>query len=134
MATSLVKYLKIQINEQQRVFIQNYQPLFIASTLVRTLYEQIFLVNCLGKKFSTELLYRASKDGYTAAAFHEKCDKKGPNISFIKSEHGLVFGGYTSLSWDSVGGYAIDYSNPFIFSLTNKTKHLNHTAQNSRSN
>ena len=53
------------------------------------------------KKFQTELLYRGSKDGFTAASFHQKCDNKGPNISIIKSEHGLIFGGYTSLSWES---------------------------------
>ena len=34
--------------------------------------------------YSFNLLYRASRDGNTVAAFHEKCDNKGPTIVIAK--------------------------------------------------
>ena len=90
-----------------------------------------FLAKCIEKWFNTELIYRATTDGFAATTFHSKCDNKGPNISIIKSESGYIFGGYTSLSWDVSGSYASDNSNPFIFSLTRKEKHLNHAKDHS---
>ena len=89
--------------------------------------QEEFLSVCLEKPFKTELLYRASQDGYTIKGFHGKCDNKGASITIIKSEHGLFFGGYTSLSWDMSHNYYVDNSNPFVFSLSKKTKHLNFT-------
>jgi len=34
--------------------------------------------------YKFNLIFRASKDGYTAAAFHEKCDNKGATIVIVK--------------------------------------------------
>jgi hypothetical protein len=65
-----------------------------------------------------KLCFRASKDGFSASAFHSKCDNKGPTLTVVKSRHGFLFGGYTSISWTSRRGYAWD-SNAFLFSLTN---------------
>ena len=48
--------------------------------------------------YNFNLLYRASRDGNTAAAFHEKCDNKGATIVIAKiqnSEH--IFGGYSPI-------------------------------------
>ncbi len=101
--------------------------LFKNSKLVKQFEEIQFLKECLIKPFKTKLLYQASIHGFTAKAFHEKCDNKGANITIVKSEHGLIFGGYTSLSWDMSNTWVIDNDNPFIFSLTKKTKHLNHS-------
>ena len=47
------------------------------------------------------LIYRGSEDGFTAAVFHSKCDKKGPTFLIIKSEFGKIFGGFTDIEWDS---------------------------------
>jgi len=73
---------------------------------------------------SFELLYRASKDGYDATSFHEKCDDKGATLTVILSEHGHVFGGFTKASWKdesrraarSVGTWRED-KDAFIFLL-----------------
>lgn len=46
-----------------------------------------------------ELIYRGSRDGFTAKSFHTICDGKGPTLSLIKSEHEKVFGGFASISW-----------------------------------
>eukprot|EP00300_Choanocystis_sp_HF-7_P021620 c20806_g1_i4.p1 GENE.c20806_g1_i4~~c20806_g1_i4.p1 ORF type:complete len:318 (-),score=84.74 c20806_g1_i4:921-1874(-) len=49
---------------------------------------------------SLRLLYRWSRDGRTAKAFHEKCDKAGPTLVVIRDSQGHVFGGYSTKSWE----------------------------------
>ena len=46
------------------------------------------------------LLFRASRDGFTAQAFHSKCDNKGPTVTIVKSGDN-IFGGFTEISWTS---------------------------------
>jgi len=56
----------------------------------------------------TELIFRATKDGFTASAFHNKCNEKGATITLIKGKNGAIFGGYASLNWSSNGSYGTD--------------------------
>src|SRR5438034_1624349 len=59
--------------------IINYQHLNIFSSWIdkkETLHYN--KVKCIPYRF--KLIYRASKDGNTIAAFHEKCDNKGATI------------------------------------------------------
>ncbi|XP_078354276.1 uncharacterized protein LOC144638860 isoform X2 [Oculina patagonica] len=66
------------------------------------------------------LLYRASRNGWTAANFHSCCDKKAPTVTVVKS--GLnIFGGYTDAEWVSSGPHGISKKAPasFMFSLVN---------------
>ena len=44
------------------------------------------------------LLFRASRDGFAANTFHDKCDNKGPTIVLVQSGN-YVFGGFTEKSW-----------------------------------
>ena len=46
------------------------------------------------------LLFRASRDGFAALAFHSKCDNKGPTVTVVKSG-GNIFGGFTGNAWTS---------------------------------
>ena len=62
------------------------------------------------------LLYRATSDGFTDAAFHSKCDGKRNTITIIKNNLNYVFGGYASSAWSSFGNYIND-PNAFLFSL-----------------
>jgi hypothetical protein len=67
-----------------------------------------------------ELLYRASRDGKSAKAFHHKCDNKSKTLTIIKSTDDCIFGGYTEKAWSSSNNhYKLD-SKVFIFSLTNR--------------
>eukprot|EP00300_Choanocystis_sp_HF-7_P021614 c20806_g1_i12.p1 GENE.c20806_g1_i12~~c20806_g1_i12.p1 ORF type:complete len:314 (-),score=79.35 c20806_g1_i12:57-998(-) len=70
---------------------------------------------------SLRLLYRSSRDGMTAKAFHEKCDNAGPTLVVIRDSQGYVFGGYSTKSWESPpsgGVYVSQGSNEvFLFSL-----------------
>jgi hypothetical protein len=65
------------------------------------------------------LIYKAIYDGFTANAFHSKCDQAPSTLVIIQSEHGNVFGGFTKQSWQSYGGFKRD-ENAFIFSFKNK--------------
>ena len=71
---------------------------------------------------SAQLLFRASKDGFTAKQFHHLCDQKGPTISLIKNNKGRLFGGFTSVPWRSDNSFSPD-PHAFLFSLTTKTFH-----------
>jgi len=66
-----------------------------------------------------ELVYKATKDGFTCNAFHQKCNNKGETVAVIQSTNGNIFGGYTPLSWQDTGSYTND-QRCFIFSLVNK--------------
>jgi hypothetical protein len=76
------------------------------------------------------LLYRGSRDGFDAANFHSKCDDHNNTLTILKA-HGKssIFGGFTSITWDSTSGYKSD-SNAFLFSLTNKDNQPSKIRQN----
>jgi hypothetical protein len=69
------------------------------------------------------LLYRGTRDGFGSHDFHSKCDKRSNTLTILKAkESSYVFGGFSSVSWESYarfGGYNSD-PNSFLFSLTNK--------------
>jgi hypothetical protein len=68
-------------------------------------------------------LYRSSRDGANAAAFHRRCDAQGPTLTLIRDTAGNVFGGYTSLQWSSPATSARDVRlndhTAFLFSVVN---------------
>ena len=47
------------------------------------------------------LLYRGSRDGFKSSDFHRLCDNQGETLVIIKSTDNYIFGGYTSISWNS---------------------------------
>ena len=55
------------------------------------------------RPFTLSLLYRASRDGRTNAAFHARCDGKGPTLTALRSANGCVFGGFAAVGWASAG-------------------------------
>ncbi|CAF0959551.1 unnamed protein product [Adineta steineri] len=65
-----------------------------------------------------ELIYKTTRDGFTANAFHVRCDNEGPTMTIIRSSNDCIFGGYTSVSWASSEGYQKDKT-AFLFTLTN---------------
>lgn len=72
------------------------------------------------KKF--KLVYKGTKDGLNATAFHEKANNKGPTITIIKSSQDKIFGGFMPDAWTSRNGY-INTRKSWLFSLTNKAKY-----------
>jgi hypothetical protein len=88
---------------------------FVIDTVILNRAEMISLFSMTGLK-KTNLLYRASRDGFTAAAFHSKCDYKAKTITLIKTNNNYVIGGYTSQAWTSLGLFKADET-AYIFSL-----------------
>eukprot|EP00347_Sterkiella_histriomuscorum_P020882 403336102 len=70
-----------------------------------------------------------SRDGFIADKFHELCDDKGPTVSFILSEYGQVFGGFTSVSWTSSNYDNYSDSTAFVFSLSKRSVHKQYQNQ-----
>ena len=70
---------------------------------------------CGGK--GVDLLFRASRDGHTAQAFHSRCDGKGSTVVIAKTQSGHVIGGYTDVQWTSDGQYKTSNTS-FIFNIT----------------
>ena len=71
------------------------------------------------------LLYRATRDGFTADAFHSRCDGVSKTITIIKNNHNYVFGGYAEAQWSNKKQYICD-SKAFIFSLRRDGETSNH--------
>jgi hypothetical protein len=61
-------------------------------------------------------LYRASENEFSAAAFHQLCDDKGPTITLVKASNGRIAGGYSCVSWKSGDTHGL---NPrgFLYSI-----------------
>ena len=59
-----------------------------------------------------KLCWRASRDNnnWDNSQFHSLCDDKGPTITIVKVRK-YIFGGYTSLSWNTSAGR---YSSPSL--------------------
>ncbi|XP_065837944.1 uncharacterized protein [Oscarella lobularis] len=63
-----------------------------------------------------KLIYRGTRDGFSASSFHTFCDNKGRTITLIKSVEDCIFGGYSDVSWTSRNGY-IQSTNAFLFAF-----------------
>ncbi|XP_078701268.1 uncharacterized protein LOC144927600 isoform X1 [Branchiostoma floridae x Branchiostoma belcheri] len=69
------------------------------------------------------LLYKASRDGYTADAFHQNCDGFSPTIVLILGHKGNVCGGFSDVPWTSKApaqGKYIASDRAFLFTLVNQ--------------
>jgi hypothetical protein len=92
-------------------------PLMAGSVFISQCHHE-FLQRCLPSPRVWVLLYRGTRDGFSASTFHRRCNGSGPTISVIKSSSGYIFGGYNPNSWTSSGNYQ-KASGSFLFSLTN---------------
>jgi hypothetical protein len=68
---------------------------------------------------AANLLYKASRDGWSAQKFHQLCDNKGPTYTRAIINDGRVLGAYTSVSWTSDAGYVND-TTAFLYDGTRK--------------
>jgi hypothetical protein len=100
------------------------QKLKLKYSLVLT-KEEIFSIVEMAQFKDGNLLYRATRDGFTASAFHEKCDEKENTITIIKTNDNNVFGGYTAAKWTSSYSYMAD-TKAFILSVRRKGISCNH--------
>lgn len=64
-------------------------------------------------------IYSSTKDGDESTNFHKKCEGFNNTLVLLKTSGNYRFGGFTSDTWNSTGGYKND-QNAFIFSLNKK--------------
>ena len=70
---------------------------------IRARFNTVLTMEWLPGKSVGGCLYRGSRDGMTARAFHAACDGKGATLTLIRADVDgaqYVFGGYTSTPWD----------------------------------
>jgi len=69
-------------------------------------------------------MYAITRDGCGPAQFHKMCDNRGPTVTVVVYNiKGSVFGGYTSLSWQSSYTWKLD-DQAFLFQLPFSYKKL----------
>jgi hypothetical protein len=71
---------------------------FPLDSLIISDFPEIF-AEFFGKRF--KLLWRGSRDGFSASAFHGRCDGHANTVTVILDTEGNIFGGFTPLEWES---------------------------------
>ncbi len=139
-----IDYLKKEIDNIYDLFLgfknseinKYYEEMKKNSDILNNKEEFVQILKGIRKSFEFKiqniiLLYKASRDGDSSSAFHQKCDRKPFTITIVKTTTNKRFGGFTVLSWNSNGTYYSDrYA--FIFSLDNKENYYinNYTGEN----
>ena len=113
------------INNNKRSFTTNIKSkekliksLISTSSIIKNTYEIEFLINKLSKlnPVSFTLLYKGTKDKDDSKIFHQKCDNEKNILLFILTNKNYIFGGYTSVGFDSSGNAKKD-NEAFLFSI-----------------
>ncbi|KAL0962248.1 hypothetical protein UPYG_G00337610 [Umbra pygmaea] len=65
------------------------------------------------------LLYKASVHGYTAAAFHARCDWQGPTVVAAFNRAGFLYGAYISKDYTQ-NGQNVNDDKAFLYSITDR--------------
>jgi len=68
--------------------------------------------------YEWHLLYRASRDDFSAESFHAKCDNQGACVVAIKvKDQPIILGGYNPIGWFSSSGSPSSTDSSFIYYL-----------------
>ena len=88
------------------------------SSTVLSSTELTYLNAMLPSYTKSFLLYNATRDGFTAKEFHNRCDNAANTVTIIRNNLDYVFGGFTAAQWSSTGpgSWKAD-TTAFIFSL-----------------
>ena len=81
---------------------------------------ELYNLNAMLSSYSKSvLLYKATRDGFQASAFHSRCDNIPNTVTVIRNNMNYVFGGFTAAKWSStaIGASGVADPNAFIFSL-----------------
>ena len=76
-------------------------PFLQDSLLVNSVKKQKSIMKWINRdNLKSELLYRGTRDGFSALTFFNPCATAGPTITLIRSkEKKHVFGGFAARSW-----------------------------------
>jgi len=96
--------------------------LWIYSAILKGDYKTGFLKQAVEQNggaplHSPELVFRASRDGWYADAFHRACDRRwGRFLLLLRASSKFICGGFSSLPWASEGGPVLD-EKALLFSI-----------------
>ena len=76
------------------------------------------------KKIKLVLIYRASRNGFTAEDFHKYYDSKEHTVSIIKAGDNIIFEGFLNIKWSNCEGNTND-DKSFLFGLNLKKTYKN---------
>ena len=134
-----IKEIKVELNEERTNNAQKQKDMLDLIHVVKkglAIGSQIIKYNeynvieswirkVLGKNVKYfNLIFRASRNGYRAEDFHQKCDGKKNTITVVLTRNGRRFGGFTHAKWDKSNGYKSDEKG-FLFSLDSKEVYAN---------
>ena len=104
----------VSINLKEKLM----KSLISKSSIIKNSYEIGFLLNKLINlnPVSFTLLYKGSQDTDNSKIFHQKCDGQKNILLFILTNKKYIFGGYTSVGFDSSGNAKND-DQAFLFSV-----------------
>ena len=107
-------------NESNQIIKKVNSPI-LESNIINEEDKKIIL-NWIPKRLiSTELIFDTSRDGDSIDSFKNKCEGKCPTLVIVKTNTGIIFGGYATSAWRENGGIT-DY-NSFVFSLAPQKKY-----------
>ena len=121
-----IKYIKSIPGVKELIFSYENSSMFFPdkSNIITKIENFKFVYDELCKRMNKNKLtlvqkFNLTKDGSSSQVFHDKCDTIGPNISIIKTNNNLIFGGFTFNNWSYQTPNKKDDSS-FIFNLQNK--------------
>uniref|UniRef100_U9UMU9 Kelch-like protein 17 n=1 Tax=Rhizophagus irregularis (strain DAOM 181602 / DAOM 197198 / MUCL 43194) TaxID=747089 RepID=U9UMU9_RHIID len=85
--------------------------------LISKWIDRLEITDELTNSYEFKLIFRGSRDGFTAKRFHEICDNQSRTITIIKvKDSNEILGGYNPTEWKSDYNYGIT-KDSFIFSF-----------------
>ncbi|KAK8803537.1 hypothetical protein WA158_001231 [Blastocystis sp. Blastoise] len=105
---------------------EQYDPchLYFNHSTILNANQCLILNQWYGKQTSWKLIYKGTRDGFSAQSFHNHCDNRGETIVLIQNKYDTsttnIFGGYTSIPWTSPSqAKAVEDTHAFLFTLQN---------------
>ena len=118
--TKLEQVETIHLNVGEKQVDQQIDTVFHSSTILNSKAASLIFTSLKLNVSQCSLLYRGSRDGFTAQTFHSRCDSKSPTLTIIKSQHNQIFGGFTTQTWNHTDDCKPD-SEAFIFKYHDST-------------
>ena len=78
---------------------------------------QIWFAQLRSALLRRTLRFRGTRDSFSTAEFHRRCDGRPCTLTLVRDTDGSVFGGFADAPWGGAEGYTASTSS-FIFCLS----------------
>ena len=120
-----------EIPSELSKLIEAFAKRFIPSFLISIEQDIDFMQLLMDKKRKhfenkrLKLLLDTKNDGYDASTFHAKCNGHSPTICIIQSDHGNIFGAFTTIAWRSGSSDRAEDKEAFLFLIKSHNEQIN---------